>query len=213
MDTLLRLFPDLEFMPHGHCYYWLPSLVALNVISDGLIALAYYSIPITLVYFVSRRRNLTFSWMFVCFAIFILACGTTHAMEIWNIWHADYWLSGIVKAITALVSIPTAILLVRLVPAALKLRGPDELKRINDELEREIADRVAAEQDLQRVNARLKAEIDERIRTAEQLNQAAELELFNRIMVGRELRMIELKREVNELAKALNRPLPYDIVG
>jgi hypothetical protein len=37
--------------------------------------------------------------MFVCFAVFIIACGTTHIMEIVNIWHPTYWLSGIIKAI------------------------------------------------------------------------------------------------------------------
>ena len=81
-------------MPHGMCYEWNPSVIWLHVISDGIIALAYYSIPITLLYFVRKRKDLAFDWMFVCFAIFIVACGTTHLMEILNIWHPTYWLSG-----------------------------------------------------------------------------------------------------------------------
>ena len=60
-----------------------------NAISDALITLAYYSTPITLVYFVRKRKDLKFHWMFVCFAVFILACGMTHVMEIWNIWHSE----------------------------------------------------------------------------------------------------------------------------
>jgi two-component system, NtrC family, sensor kinase len=67
---------------------------------------------------VRRRKDLQFNWVFVCFAIFIVACGTTHLMEIVTIWRPVYWLSGIVKAITALASLPTAVLLVRLVPEA-----------------------------------------------------------------------------------------------
>ena len=70
----------------------------LHVISDALISLAYFSIPFTLLYFVRKRRDLEFNWMFVCFAVFIVACGTTHLMEIWTVWHPDYWLSGTVKA-------------------------------------------------------------------------------------------------------------------
>ena len=43
----------------------------------------------------------------MCFALFILASGTTHLLEIWNVWHAAYWLSGAVKAVTAAASLPS----------------------------------------------------------------------------------------------------------
>jgi hypothetical protein len=137
------------FMPHGHCYFWTESLIALHVISDALIVLAYYSIPITLVYFVRKRKDLEFNWMFVCFAVFILACGTTHVMEIWNIWHANYWLSGGVKGLTALASVPTAILLVKLIPQALALPSPSQLRQANETLQQEAAVRLRYEQTLQ----------------------------------------------------------------
>ena len=81
------------FMPHGMCYLWRPGILLLHVISDALITLAYFTIPFTLLYFVRKRRDLQFNWMFVCFAVFIVACGTTHAMEIWTVWRPDYWVS------------------------------------------------------------------------------------------------------------------------
>jgi hypothetical protein len=118
------LFSSGPYMPHGYCYLWNPGLVGLHVISDLLIALSYLSIPFTLAYFVFKRRDLPFHWIFVCFGIFILACGATHAMEIWTLWHADYWTSGVIKAITAAASVPTAMLLVKLVPQAVALPGP-----------------------------------------------------------------------------------------
>lgn len=131
MEILRHFFSSDGFMPHGFCYLWNPALVWLHLVSDVLIALSYLSIPITLVYFVRKRRDLPFHWMFVCFGIFIVACGATHVMEIWNIWHAAYWLAGAVKAVTALASVPTAILLVQLIPKALALPGPSDLERIN----------------------------------------------------------------------------------
>ena len=85
------------FMPHGMCYLWRPDVLALHIGSDLLIALAYFTIPFTLLYFVRKRRDLEFNWMFVCFAVFIIACGGTHLMDIWVIWHPDYWLSGLIK--------------------------------------------------------------------------------------------------------------------
>jgi PAS domain S-box-containing protein len=116
MDFFRRIFSTDGFMPHGMCYEWDPVVIWLNVISDSFITLAYYSIPITLFCFVQRRKDLHFSWILLCFAVFIIACGTTHLMEIWNIWHPVYWFSGAIKAITAVSSVITAILLVRLIP-------------------------------------------------------------------------------------------------
>ena len=137
-------------MPHGFCYMWDPGVVWLHVVSDALITLAYLSIPITLIHFVRKRRDLPFHWMFLCFGVFIVACGTTHAMEIWNLWHADYWLSGAVKAVTAAASIPTAILLARLVPKALTLPSVSDLINANHALERQIMERERAEEAVRR---------------------------------------------------------------
>ena len=90
MEIWRKLFSSGEFMPHGMCYLWTPGLVWLHVVSDALIALAYYSIPLTLLLFVRRRRDLPFNWIFVFFGVFIIACGTTHAMEVWTLWNATY---------------------------------------------------------------------------------------------------------------------------
>src|ERR1700759_4716130 len=87
-------FSSSGFMPHGHCYLWTPSLVWLHVLSDALIFLAYVTIPATLVYFVRRRKDLPFDWMFLCFGVFIVSCGMTHLMEVWTVWNPDYWLAG-----------------------------------------------------------------------------------------------------------------------
>ena len=124
-----------QFLPHGVCLLWDQSLLLLHVISDSIIALAYYSIPVALIFFVRRRKDLAFSWIFVLFAIFIVACGTTHVLGIWMIWRPAYWLDGIVKALTASVSLVTAILLWPLIPKALALPSPDQLRSAYKELE------------------------------------------------------------------------------
>ena len=138
-------------MPHGMCYEWNPAIIWLNVISDGLITLAYYSIPLTLVYFVRKRKNLQFSWIFICLALFIVACGTTHFMEIWDIWHPVYWLTGSIKAFTAAVSILTAILLIYLVPTALALPSPEELTKAHHILGERTLELAASQARLQAV--------------------------------------------------------------
>jgi signal transduction histidine kinase len=120
-----------QFMPHGMCFLWNPNVLALHIISDAVIALAYYSIPLTLVFFARKRGELPFPAVSAMFGIFILACGTTHLLDIWTIWHPTYWLSGGVKAVTAVASVLTAVFLVRIIPASLALRSRAEL---SDEL-------------------------------------------------------------------------------
>jgi len=117
-----------NFMPHGACYLWLPSILWLHVVSDTIIALAYYSIPFALFYFVKKRIDLAYRWVFVLFAAFIFLCGTTHLVSIWTIWHPDYWLDGLIKLATALVSIITASLIWPLIPKLLRLPSPQALQ-------------------------------------------------------------------------------------
>jgi PAS domain S-box-containing protein len=110
-----------DFMPHGFCYLWNPRILWLHVISDGLIALSYYCIPMVAIYFIRKNRDLPFSGIFWMFGTFILACGTTHLMEIWNVWHGNYLLAGVIKAITAAISVLTAAMLIPLVPKVISL--------------------------------------------------------------------------------------------
>jgi len=136
----------MDFMPHGYCYLWNPRVVWLNVISDGLITLSYYAIPVILVYFIRKNRALPFNRIFWMFGGFILACGTTHGMEIWNVWHGNYMLAGILKSATAALSVLTAGMLIPLVPKAISVPGRMHLESMNRELEQEIIERKRAEQ-------------------------------------------------------------------
>ena len=129
-----------NYIPHGHCYLWQRELVGLHIVSDSAIALSYYSIPISLLYFLSERKDLPFRNIFWLFGIFILSCGTTHLMEIWTLWHPVYWLSGSLKFITALISAYTAFALIPLIPQALALPSPTHLGMINQTLQTEIAE-------------------------------------------------------------------------
>jgi PAS domain S-box-containing protein len=136
----LKDFFSGNFMAHGNCYLWKPQLVLLHAGSDFLIALAYYSIPLLLFYFVRRRHDLPFQGIFLLFCVFIWSCGTGHVLEVWTLWHPNYWLSGLVKALTAVVSLYTASELVPLMPKALALPSPAQLEAANLALEKEVTE-------------------------------------------------------------------------
>ncbi|MEG4108561.1 HAMP domain-containing sensor histidine kinase [Microcoleus sp. S13_C5] len=167
-------FSSGSFIPHGHCYLWHTPLVWLHLASDSIIALAYFSIPITLVYFISKRQDLPFDWIFALFGAFLVACGITHIFEVWTLWHPTYWLSGTMKAITALISFATAILLVDLMPQALALPSPAQLESTNRLLESEIVDHQLAQAALQKAQVELEILLEQR--TEELKSQAQKLE-------------------------------------
>lgn len=133
-----RLFSS-DYMPQG--FFWQPSLVWLHVISDSLIAAAYFSIPFALYYFIRKRPDLKLRGPILMFAGFILACGTTHLLAVWDIWHSAYRLEGLMKAITAALSLATAFVVVRLGPLLVKVPSPEQLEEVNRRLQQEIAAR------------------------------------------------------------------------
>ncbi len=142
-----------RYMPHGYCYLWDPGILWLHVVSDGLIVVSYFCIPLALVHLARKRQDLPFNWIFWMFGLFIVGCGTTHLMEIWTIWHAAYLLSGIVKAITAAASVVTAVMLIVLIPKALALPSIDQWQRANHELAVEVGARKQREFELSRTLA------------------------------------------------------------
>lgn len=148
-------------MPHGQCYLWEQDLLWLHAIADSLISLAYFSIPVLLVYFIRQRQDVPFKRVFALFSLFIISCGLTHLMGVWTLWHPAYWISGWLKALTALVSLYTAVELIPIIPQALSLPSPSALAAINQALSREIQERQAAEAQVHQLNERLQKQVDE----------------------------------------------------
>lgn len=149
--------------PHGYCLLWDPTLVWTHVAADALIALAYFSIPFVLWRLLRARRDIEFGWMVGLFAVFIMACGTTHLINIYVLWVPAYGLEAVIKAITAIASIGTALLLIPLLPRLVALPSPAQLQAVNE---------------------RLVAESAERERTTEMLRQAQKLEALGRLTGG-----------------------------
>ncbi len=197
MLSELSLISNNPFMPHGYCYLWKPNLVALHIVSDSMIGLAYYVIPPTLIYFVRKREDLVFNWIFLLFGAFIIACGTTHFIEVWTLWHPNYWFSGAVKLLTAIISVYTAIRLFPLIPQALELPSPKQIEIANQQLKELNQELTEIKQDLeQRVESRtseltdavnkLEQEIIRRqqIEEALQENSARFRRIFDSNMIG-----------------------------
>ena len=128
------LFDPSGLTPHGFCLLWQPGLIWTYAISDAGIGLAYFSIPVALGIFAHRRRDLVFRPIFWLFAAFILLCGATHWLDVITLWLPAYGLEAVIKAMTAVVSIITAVVLWRLLPHALALPSSQQLREANTAL-------------------------------------------------------------------------------
>jgi len=183
-------FVSGRYQPHGYCLLWQPELVWTHVISDSLIAGAYFSIPVALIHFVRSRRDVEFGGIIWLFAVFILACGSSHVMGVWNLWHGDYGVEAVVKAITALASVPTAILLWTLIPRALAIPSPSQLQLANAALSQRVEERDQA-------LAQLKAEIAQRERAEAALIQARKIDAVGQLTGG-------IAHDFNNLLQAIS---------
>ncbi len=149
INELGRFFGVNGYMPHGYCLSWSEPLVLTYVVSDTLIFLAYFSMPMALAYFARRREDFPYPWLLWMFAAFIMACGATHLMGAIVLWLPLYELDALIKAVTAIISVITAVALWPMIPQALKLPSPTQLRGINEALQNEIFERKQVEKALQ----------------------------------------------------------------
>ena len=74
-----------DYMAHGFCFSWEKGLVWLHVTSDITTGVAYYAIAVSMAYFAFKRRDILFKIVFIFFATFIVACGTTHFLAAYTL--------------------------------------------------------------------------------------------------------------------------------
>jgi signal transduction histidine kinase len=156
-----------QYLPHSICLALEPALLWLHALSDAVTAISYYSIPLVLVVLARKRAQGQFRGVLLLFALFVLACGTTHVTNIITLWWPIYVEQGVIKAVTAFVSLLTAIVLWPLLPHALRMPTHAELRR-------EIDERIEAEAKLRELNSSLEARVRERTAELEAAKQQAE---------------------------------------
>jgi PAS domain S-box-containing protein len=121
------MFDTSNYPPRWQCGNWSTALGWLHIVSDIAIWLAYLAIPLALVYFARRHDKIPFRNLFWLFSAFIVCCGTTHLMEAIIFWWPAYGLAGVIKLVTAVVSVATVVALVPVVPKALAMRSQTDM--------------------------------------------------------------------------------------
>jgi PAS domain S-box-containing protein len=117
-----QLFSTAGFPARWVCGRWSALHGWLHIGADLAVFSAYAAIPIALVYFVRKRRDVPFLPIFWLFAAFILACGVGHLVDASVFWRPHYRLLTSIKLFTGVVSWLTVFALVRVLPKALALQ-------------------------------------------------------------------------------------------
>ncbi len=166
------------FMPHGYCLHWDSKLLIVFIVGNLGIALAYFLIPLALRYFIGKRRDLPYPYIFLLFAAFILSCGITHVIKVWTLYQPVYWIEACVDLWTAGISLLTAALLIPLIPKALQLRSPKTLEEANQKLQSMAEELETAKNSLEKQVEERTAELQVAMTKAQE-GQALFYELFD----------------------------------
>ncbi len=158
------MIDQAAYMAHGYCLLWKPWLIAIHAGSDVMIFGAYFAIPVAIWMFIRKRNDLTLKPLAILFAAFIFLCGITHAIQGLTLWWPIYETQGVVKLITAIVSVTTAIAIFPLVPKALAIPSPSQLQIVNNGLALEIAAHRQTLAELERAKDELEIRVAERTR-------------------------------------------------
>ncbi len=111
---------SISLMPHAVCWAAAPRLIWTMVVTNLVTALSYLIICLTLLFLARRtRRVITGDWRFfvVGFALFIVACGSTHLLEVVTTWIPVFWADAWTNILTACLSALVALMLIRRAPA------------------------------------------------------------------------------------------------
>ena len=154
-DFFKKLFDSSDWPPRWFCGQWTEFHGWLYIISDLLIWSAYFTIPLVIVKYITRKNDTQFLKLYFLFAAFILTCGATHFLDAVAFWIPYYRFSALVRFITALLSWTTVYYLIKFLPVAFSLRSQNELQI-------EIARRMKVEEEIRHLNATLEQLVDER---------------------------------------------------
>lgn len=156
-NAILAYFLPHAFLPQGHCYRWEPHLIWLHVSADAFITIAYYIVVVAIIYFLQGRKDLSpqTSKLILGNLCIFATCGTRHLVEVISVWLPVYWFSGILKVLSAGLSLYVFIfLLVPLIPLAFEIANYANLKATNLALMQKIKERRTIEAQLREVQER-----------------------------------------------------------
>ena len=221
------MFDDVPLMPHAVCWAAAPRLIWTMVVANSITFLSYVTICVTLLLLARRtRRVLPRDWAYflIGFALFIVACGSTHLLEVVTTWIPIFWIDACTNIVTAALSACVAIMFIRRAPA-IGFGVNDYAARLA-ETEREksqMSESLAAAQRLEdwsRMSSVLAHELNNPLETIQNLlylirtseGVSDEIEGWTRTASDEASRVIQLSRSTLSFFRQGAEPEPVDVI-
>jgi two-component system, NtrC family, sensor kinase len=171
-----------------------------------LIIIAYFLLPIMLVYSLYRGRDIPFHWMFLAFGTILSFAGTAYAIDHWQLWFGNSLIAVFLTAVTFLIGISIGIMVLALLPFALSMPSPAQLEAANQALEIEIVERQRAQQSLEDLTTNLEQQVESRTGDLSEAIARLQREIHEREVAQKYLRRSkdQLKKEHQKLQQALH---------
>ncbi len=161
------MIDQAAYMAHGYCLLWKPWLIAAHAGSDFVIFASYFAIPVAIWLFLRKRKDMELRPLAFMFAAFIFLCGLTHIIQGLTLWWPIYETQAYVKIATAIVSLITAISIFPLIPIAIAVPSPRQLRIVNEGLALEVAAHRQTFAELKSAKEDLERRVAERTRELE----------------------------------------------
>jgi signal transduction histidine kinase len=123
-----NLFDQSSWPARWHCGHWSGFHGWLYILSDLSIWVAYFTIPVLIIRYISKKKTIRFHKAYVYFAAFILLCGLTHLIDAAMFWAPVYRLNALIRFFTAVVSWFTVYHLFKLLPSFNSVKTAEELE-------------------------------------------------------------------------------------
>lgn len=170
------LFDTSSFPPRWYCGQWTLFEGWTYITANLLIWLAYFIIPLVLLYFTKRLTEVPLRRTLWLFSAFVLLCGLTHFNDALIFWVPIYRLNALILSLTAIVSLLTVVHLLRIMPHLLSMKSPAELEQV---IEMKVAELEEAYYKLASSEAQLQALINHNPDLITRVNKDLEIEFVN----------------------------------
>lgn len=145
-----ELFNTSDWPPRWNCGEWSDFHGWFYILSDITIWLAYFIIPVIIIWYIQKKPNVPFLPVYWLFGAFIVLCGATHFLDALIFWWPGYRVSALVRFLTAIISFITIFALIKQLPKALALQDEIDDSKENEGLRIEITKQKIIIEDLKK---------------------------------------------------------------
>ena len=145
LNIILLSFISAGFVSNNQCSWCITDALWLDIIANGLIALAYFIIPIIGYYFIKRRIDFKFTSIFFLFSFFLLFSGLAHLFTIYSVFDETLGLLTPLRVITAILSCLSIFFLLKTLPDAMRTPSIESLKKESERSNRRKIEQINTE--------------------------------------------------------------------